>query len=127
MGNTMKTIQSTLSLSIVTMFALFVFSGCYTQLAYIADEPDSIIGSPAPVIYQPQTTIVIYEPVYIPDPPQPPSPGPIYDPLPLPGYSPVATEAPAPTRDSGYRRSDASEERQTTDSGTRSSGDRRSR
>ncbi|GEM_PF-3017906 len=116
----MKPIFSSLSLSIAAIFGVFVLSGCYTQLAYISDEPNSVIRDPPPIDYQPQTTIVVYEPIYIPTPP-------VYYPLPTPGYSPTVTETPPPsaTRDSGYRRSESSENRQTADSGTRSSGNRR--
>ena len=129
----MKTIKSSLFLSILTSFTLFVFSGCYTQLAYVADESDSIVDvSPIIIIIDPSPFPCPPPPLPRPTQPilpLPTQPPPVFNPLPPAKSSPTVTKpAPQPHRDSGYQRSSLSQNNQSDDSNPviRKSGNQRS-
>ena len=111
----MKTIKASLLLPLLTILILSAFSGCYTQFAIEDDDQYSTAESTPIIIYEP---VII--PVYVPEPIYNPPSTPIYNPLPSAGSSQIVTEQQSPqeTRDSGYRRSGESENRQTTNLGS---------
>jgi hypothetical protein len=119
----MKTIKSSLFLLIMTLVSSIALSGCYTQLAYVADDPDSTVQSTSPA-FDIDPIVVIVNPIIITPPP------PVFDPPPIAGSSSVTTETPSHStvRESGYQRSSSSQNDQTvsSNSGTRTSGVRRS-
>jgi hypothetical protein len=121
----MKTIKSSLLLSILTIFALLFFSGCYTQLAFVADEPDSAIDYPSTIAEQVPTTVIIDQTIFMIDR------SPTSSPLPVASSTSITNEthASSPARESGYRRPSSSQDRQTVDSNsdTRTSGSQHGR
>jgi hypothetical protein len=120
----MKTIKASLLIPLLTMLFSIVLSGCYTQLAFVNNEPDSVIEPSPTIIYQSEIAAVyVHAPVY-----DIPSPA-VFNQLPAVGSSSSATESQSQfrTRDSGYQRPSQSENSQTTNSGynTRTSGSTR--
>ncbi len=113
----MKTIKASLLLQLLTVFLLFTFSGCYTQLALVDKENYTPIETPPPII--------IYIPLPLPTP-VPFFPPPAPEPLPPASPSPVVTEpSPQPAnRDFGSQRSENSQT-PCSDSETRTSGSKR--
>ena len=120
----MKTINVFLLLPLLTIIFSFVLNGCYTQLAFVDDEQYAAVE---------QSPIIIIQPIIIPINPRPPiidpilpiEPGPInppsppvINPLPPAGIAITVTRPQLPTpiqiRKSGYKRSDLSENTQTT-------------
>ena len=105
----MKPIEASLRYPLLTFLFSVSLNGCYTQLAFVDDEQYSSV-EPSPII--------IYAPIIMPMEPGPiidPQP-PVYHPLPPAGSSQTVTapHSPSPTRDSGYRRTNLSENTQTT-------------
>ena len=120
----MKTIKASLLLLLLTFLFSLTLNGCYTQLAFVNNEPDSAVEPSPTILYQPEIATV-YVPVPIYDTPSSPA---VYT-LPTAGSSSTVTEpqSQSPTRDSGYRRSSQSGDTQTISSvsSTRTSGSTR--
>ena len=117
----MKTIKASLLLPLLTILILSAFSGCYTRFAIEEDDQYSTAESTPIIIYEP---VII--PVYVPEPIYNPPSTPIYNPLPSAGSSQIGTvqQSPQGIRDSGYRRSGESENRQTTNLGSQERANR---
>jgi hypothetical protein len=119
--NKMKTIKSLLFLSMFAILIISSFSGCYTQLAYVADEPDPAVYHPPIAVDQTTTTVIVN---YIPyDNWEPP----INNSLPVASSTSATTvnQSNSQTRDSGYQRSTCGAQTPSTNSSTRTSGSTR--
>jgi hypothetical protein len=71
----MKPTKSHTLLTLSAIFSLALFSGCYTELTLVSDEPANTgetdpgeIYQPGPIVIVPVPIVVIPEPVYIPTP-----------------------------------------------------------
>jgi len=117
----MKTIKSLLIVSLITLSFSLALSGCYTQLAFVNNEQDSAVEPSQTIIYQPERVTM-----YVPVPEYNPQSSPVFNSLPTAGSSAAVNESQSQsrTRESGYQRSDQSENAQTTSSltTTRTSG-----
>ena len=117
----MKTIKSLLIVSLITLSFSLALSGCYTQLAFVNNEQDLAVEPSQTNIYQPEIVTV-----YVPVPEYNPQSSPVFNSLPTAGSSAAVNESQSQsrTRESGYQRSDQSENAQTTSSltTTRTSG-----
>jgi hypothetical protein len=106
---------------LLVVLAAMLLSGCYTQLALNSDEPEPVAEAQSPEIIQPPPVVIIWEPVFNPDPPS-------YYPPPLAGAAAPAPAIPqkpdSPTRDIGNHRPDSGRS-EATDSGTRTTGSTR--
>ena len=117
----MKTIKSLLLVSLIILSFSLALSGCYTQLAFVNNEQDSAVEPSQTIINQPEIVTV-----YVPVPEYNPQSSPVFNSLPTAGSSAAVNESQSQsrTRESGYQRSDQSENAQTTSSltTTRTSG-----
>jgi len=111
----MKTIKISLLLPLLTISISLAFCGCYTQFAIEDDDQYSTAESTPIIIYEP-----LIMPVYVPEPIYNPPSTSIYNSLPSAGSSQIVTvqQSPQEIRDSGYRRSGESENRQTPNPGS---------
>ena len=123
----MKKIKFSLFFSILTIFSLFAFNGCYTQLAYVDDEADSQVDHSSTITFQEPLIVMVEQPIIIA-----PS-APVFFPSSTAASTTTttATEAQShsPVRESGYRRSTSSQDHQTVEanSGNHTTGIQRSR
>lgn len=103
----MKTIKSSLFLAMAAIFTSSFFIGCYTQLACLSDEPDSVIDSPTIIVINDPLPPII-NPIGCPIPIDPAPPTPPYYPLPPAGDSSTspaqASPVQSPHRETGYQR-----------------------
>jgi len=120
----MKTIDVFLILPLLTIIFSFVLNGCYTQLAFVDDEQYAAVEQSPIIIIQPIIIPINPRPPIIdpilpiePSPIDPPSP-PVINPLPPTGIAITVTRpqssTPIQIRKLGYKRSDLSENTQTT-------------
>jgi hypothetical protein len=118
----MKTIKVSILMSLLTILFSLALSGCYTQLAFVNNVPDSAIEPSPTIIYQPEIATV-YVPIPVYDTPSSPA----FYTLPTAGSSSTVTESQSQTRDSGYQRYSQSGNTQTISSvsNTRTSGSTR--
>lgn len=102
----MKSTKSVIFLSMLTFLTSLFLSGCYTQLALVEDEPDSIVDPQPTVINQTSMVVYVNEPVYYSQPAFVPSSLPI-----VVSSSPVPqTQSQTGTRESGYQRTVSSDQ-----------------
>jgi hypothetical protein len=105
----MKPNKASLLLPLLTILFSIALSGCYTQLAFVDNDPDSAIEALPTDIYQPKII-----PVYVTTPYVTPPPAVIYQ-MPAAGFTSSVTEpqSQSRTRESGYQRSSQSAPPQT--------------